>query len=92
MNMTVLLGAWLILLIAFTVVSVVKWQFSRREDDHLHIDETEASLVSMQVAIAHKLDVLDRWKTILLVLIVLTGLGIVALHAWHVWQTGATVM
>jgi hypothetical protein len=86
--MIVLLSAWLLLLAAFAVLTLIKWQFGRREDDHLHFGDSEGQLVNVQVSTAHKIDVLDRWKTALLVVTILTGLLIAGLHAYRVWQSG----
>jgi hypothetical protein len=88
MNIFVLLSAWLLVLAAFAAVAVLRWQLGRREDDHLHFGATDGQLVNTQVSIAHKLDVLDRWKSALLVLTILTGLAIAAIHAYNVWQAG----
>ena len=89
MNMHLLLGMWAAILAAYVSVAILRWNLGKREDDHLHVLDAE-QLISSQTAIAHKLDVLDRWKTALLVLTIVTALAIGALQAWRVWQESAS--
>lgn len=88
MNTYVLLGAWLIVLVALCVVSAMRMSWGRREDEHLHVSDTDARQVTTQMTIAHKLDVLDHWKTALIVLTVILGLVIAGLQVYKAWQTG----
>jgi hypothetical protein len=72
MNLNVLLTLWSGLLLATVAVSVLRWNAGQKEDDHLHMLD-DAKLISAQIATAHRLDVLDRWKAVLLVLTLLLG-------------------
>ena len=63
MNMQLLLALWAaIFAAALAIVVLMRWKLGRREDDHLHFADSEQQLVAVQANIAHKLDVLDRWK------------------------------
>ena len=90
MNMQLLLGIWGAVLAAYATVSVMRWSVGKREDDHLHVLDAEQQLVATQSSVAHKLDVLDRWKTALIVLLVLVGLLVGAAQVWTVWQHSST--
>lgn len=90
-NLNLLLGLWCLIFAAYAVVAALRWNLARKEDDHLHMSDNERSLVSMQVAAAHKLDVLDRVKTMLLVLTVVFGLAVAALHLYSAWQSNSAV-
>ena len=90
MNMQLLLGVWGAILAAYVAAAVMRWQTGKREDDHLHVLDAEQQLVSAQTAVAHKLDVLDRWKTGLLVLLILWAVLIGGVQVWNVWQTSST--
>jgi hypothetical protein len=90
MNMQLLLGIWAASLAAYVTVAVMRWHFGKREDDHLHVLDGDQQVLSAQNAIAHKLDVLDRWKTALLVLVILFAVLIGAVQVWNVWQTSST--
>jgi hypothetical protein len=84
MNLNVLLTLWSGLLLATVAVSVLRWNAGQKEDDHLHMLD-DAKLISAQIATAHRLDVLDRWMRVLLVLTLLLGLAVGALHLYNVW-------
>jgi hypothetical protein len=84
MNLGVLFAPWSVLFAAFVAVSLMKWSIGQREDDHLHVLDTDKDLVGVQADVAHKLDVLDRWKRVLLVANVLFAF---AIAAWHMYVT-----
>jgi hypothetical protein len=90
MNMQVLLGVWVAILAAYATVAVMRWSIGKREDDHMHFMEAEQALVATQTATAHKLDVLDRWKTALIVLLILWTVFIGGVQVWNVWRTSTT--
>jgi hypothetical protein len=90
MNMQLLLGLWAAVLAAYATVTIMRWNLGKREDDHLHVLDSEQQLISTQTSIAHKLDVLDRWKTALLVLVILLALLIGAFQIWRVWSESST--
>jgi hypothetical protein len=90
MNMQLLLGAWAALFCAYAIVAIMRWNLGKREDDHLHFSDTEQQLVVMQSTIAHKLDVLDRWKTALLVLTVVSAVLIGSFYVYQSWQATST--
>jgi hypothetical protein len=89
MNLTVLLVAWGLVLLALAAVTAVRHNAAKREDDHLHFSDSDQQLVAVQATAAHRLDVLDRWKTGLIILAVVSGLLILAYHAYTVWEQGA---
>jgi Mg2+/citrate symporter len=92
MNTQLLLGVWAAICAAYVTVALMRWNLGKREDDHLHFADSEQQLVTAQSSIAHKLDVLDRWKAALLMLTIVSGLIIGALHVYFVWQaTTSTV-
>jgi hypothetical protein len=88
--MQLLLGAWATIFCAYAIVAIMRWNLGRREDDHLHFSDSEQQLVVMQSTIAHKLDVLDRWKTILLVLTIVSAILIGLYHVYQSWQATST--
>ena len=90
MNMQLLLGLWAAVLAAYATVALMRWNLGKREDDHLHVSDSDQQLISAQTSIAHKLDVLDRWKTALLVLAILLALLIGGVQVWRVWNESAS--
>ena len=89
MDMQLLLFVWAAIVVAYVTVALMRWIIGRREDDHLHFADSEQQLLATQTSVAHKLDVLDRWKTALLILTVLSAIVIAALHAYVFWHDSA---
>ena len=89
MDMQLLLFVWFAIVVAYGTVALMRWIIGRREDDHLHFADSEQQLLATQTSVAHKLDVLDRWKTALLILTVLSGIVIAVLHAYVFWHDSA---
>lgn len=92
MNMQLVLGAWAALLCAYLVIALMRWNLGRREDDHLHFSDSEQQLVITQSAVAHRLDVLDRWSKALLTLIILSGILVGAIYAYMSWEATSTTV
>jgi hypothetical protein len=92
MNMQLLLGAWAALFCAYVVVAAMRWNLGRQEDDHLHFSDSEQQLVVTQSAIAHKLEVLDRWNKALLTLTIVSAAVIGAVYAYVSWEATRTTV
>jgi hypothetical protein len=75
----------------YAAVAMMRWSLGRREDDHLHYSDREQPLIAAQAAMARKLDVLDRWKSLLLAGTILVGLAAIALHMYNMWSKGPGV-
>jgi hypothetical protein len=90
MNLPLLLGLWIAIFLAYLTVVIMRWHLGRREDDYLHVSEAEQPLVSVQASIGHKLDVLDRWKTALLILTIVSALIIGGLHVYNFWMESSS--
>ena len=90
MNIQLLLGLWAAIFLSYAAVTILRWNAGKQEDDHLHVLDSE-QMIASQTSIAHKLDVLDRWKTALLILTIVSAVAIGALQVWRVWQeSGST--
>jgi hypothetical protein len=92
MNMQLLLGIWAAIFAAYAIVVLMRWNLGRREDDHLHFADSEQQLVATQANIAHKLDVLDRWRSALLMVTIGAALLIGAVHVYKTWEEGSSTV
>ena len=92
MNLQLLLGIQAALFLAWATVSLMRHQLGKREDDHIHFNEGEQQMLIAQSAIAHKLDVLDRWKSAMLVLTIAFALFIGAYYVWQIWQQSTSTI
>jgi hypothetical protein len=92
MTAQLLLAIWIAIFAAYAIVALMRWTLGRREDDHLHFADSEQQLVTTQASIAHKLDVLDRWRAALLALTIVSAIILGALHAYLHWQATSTTI
>jgi hypothetical protein len=71
---------------------VVRKRISAGEDDTLHVMEGDAAMIPHQQAIAHKLEVIDRWGKSLTALTVVFGLTLGALWVYQGWVAASNYM
>ena len=86
MNTQLLMAFWVAIFAAYAIVVLMRWNLGRREDDHLHFADSEQQLVAVQANIAHRLDVLDRWKARLLIVTIAAAILLGALHVYSSWH------
>jgi hypothetical protein len=81
-------------LMALSVLAPILWRKSvaSGEDDSLHVLNDAQTAVPHQVALAHKLDVIDRWGKTLTVVTVLYGLALAAVYFYRLWVTTSTTI
>jgi hypothetical protein len=77
---------------AACVVILIVWRKSvaRNEDDQLHV--LNAAAVGQQAAVAHKLEVIDKWGKIVTAVTVAFGVLIAGLYVYQTWVTASTTI
>ena len=75
---------WCVL--AFAIIFLICWRkaVASHEDDIIHLD---SALSRQQVAIDHKLNLIDRWGKSLTVVAAVYGLLIAGLYLYQAWTT-----
>ena len=89
MNLIPLAAIWGLL--ALTVFALFLWRkaVASHEDDALHVlDGASAQVAAGQVAVAKKLEFIDRWGKIATVVAVVFGLVLGGLFVYQGWQQG----
>ena len=74
------------------VLALIVWRkaVGRSEDDTLHVLHAEA--LPRQAAVAHKLEVIDRWGKMLTIITVVYGILLGAFFMYQTWvQTSTTI-
>ena len=73
------------------IFAMIAWRktVAREEDDTLHVLQGEP--VAHQAAVAHKLDVIDKWGKAVTVIAVVFGLLVAAAYIYQVWVQGTQV-
>lgn len=82
----VLLAAVVLALIAYRKI------VSNKEDETLHLGSGAETIPAQQIAIAHKLDVIDKWGKLLTVVALLYGLLLLALYTYQTWLSPVSRM
>ena len=80
-------------LMALSVLALVIWrrQVAQGEDDSLHVLNAETA-VPRQVAVAHKLEIIDKWGKTLTILTVVAGIMIAGVYFYQMWVSTSTTI
>ncbi|MBX9603094.1 MAG: hypothetical protein K2X35_18970 [Bryobacteraceae bacterium] len=85
MNFMLLSGVWLAMAAAVLALVAYRKMVAVHEDDMVHLRDDEAKLVTQQTAVAHRLEMIDRWGKMLTLVTALFGAAIAALYLYEVW-------
>lgn len=85
MNLTPWVIGWAVLTVIVIILAIYRWVVANQEDDSLHVSETEAAIVSQQVAVAKKLAAIDRWGKLLTIIAALYGLALLGAYLYQGW-------
>lgn len=82
------------ILLALTVLTLLIWRktVSIKEDDNLHVlDGASVVKSAEQIAIAQKLDLIDKWGKIVTIVAVVYGVILGALYVWQSWVQNSNI-
>jgi hypothetical protein len=86
MTLRLLIASWTVLTAALIALFLYRRQVGRREDDFVHLSAVDAQVLNEQASMAQRLDTLDRWMKILLIVVVAFGLLVAAAYVYSVWN------
>lgn len=86
--LTPLFAAWVALACAVAGLAIYRRLIAGHEDDMLHMRDSEAARIPVQVAIASRLEIIDRWGKILTVFAVVCGVLLAVAYLYQVWMEG----
>ncbi len=84
-NLTPVVVIWAILAIATLGLALYRKLVSASEEDLVHLGPGEERQIPGQVALAAKLESVDRWGKILTVITIVIGLAIAPLYLYQAW-------
>lgn len=84
-NLTPYAIVWGVL--ALIVIFLAFWRrhVASQEDDTLHVTGPE-TVLSQQMTVARKLELIDRWGKVLTVILAITGLILAVLYGMYIWE------
>jgi hypothetical protein len=92
MNLTFVVSIWAVLGIVTLALAIYRSAFSAHsEEDVVHLGPGEEREIPKQVALAHKMDAIDRWGKILTIVVVVIGLGLAAAYLYQAWLDPSSV-
>ncbi len=83
MNFVPFVAAWGILLIATIVVAFYRNRLAAQEDDTLHVLDGEEQYLERQKLLGQKLERLERWIKVLIIVLVVSGLAIAGSYVYY---------
>jgi hypothetical protein len=84
--MVFLLVSWSVVLVAVVGLFLYRQQIARHEDDFVHLSDPDARVLTEQSALAQRLDVLDRWLKIAIIVAAVFGVLVLAAYIYEVWN------
>ncbi len=85
-NMTPFIAIWACIAAAAIILGLYRRFLTRNEDDYVHVAEGEANRIPQQIALAQRLDSIDRWERILIAATVIVGVVIGAAYLYELWD------
>jgi len=92
MNLTFVVTIWAVLGIVTLALAIYRSAFAaHREEDIVHLGPGEEREIPKQVALAHRMDAIDRWGKILTIVVVLIGLALAAAYLYQAWLDPSSI-
>ena len=85
-NLTPYAIAWAVLGAIVAALALMRRSVSSHEDDSIHLS-AGSTAVSEQLTTARKLEGIDKWGKILTIVLVVTGVILVAMYSLAVWES-----
>jgi Na+/H+ antiporter NhaC len=86
MNFVPLIVLWIVLAVVVLVLFIWRKAVAAHEDDNIHVlDGDSGEKTVEQVAIAKKLDLIDKWGKIATVVVLVYAVILGGLYAWQSW-------
>jgi len=92
MNLIPYIAIWAVIAVAVLALALYRKILTFHGDDEfVHLTEGEQRLIPQQVALSHKLELIDRWGKGLTVFTAVAGVAIVAVVLFQAWQASLMV-
>ena len=88
MNVTFVVGIWMVLGMATLVLAVYRWIVSaHNENDVVHLGVGEEKEISRQATLARKMNTIDRWGKAMTVITAVVGLALASAYLYQAWES-----
>ncbi len=83
---------WAVLLAVVGILALYRKLVANNEDDQLHVLDGDAQLIPKQIALANRLDMVDKWGKMLTVVAVVYAILLGGIYAFQLWQQSSLKM
>lgn len=92
MNLIPYIGVWAVAAVAVLALALYRKILTFHGDDEfVHLTEGEQRLIPQQVALGHKLELIDRWGKALTWVTALYGITLVAIILYEAWRSSLVI-
>jgi hypothetical protein len=91
-TLTIQVVIWVVIGIALASLALYRKYISAAESDILHLRDSESTQISGQKEFANRLDSLDRWGKILMIVLIVYGLVVGCEYLVVAWQQSGRQM
>ncbi len=91
-TLTIQIVIWVVIGIALGSLALYRKYISAAESDVLHLRDSESTQISGQKEFANRLDSLDRWGKILIIILIVYGLVVGCEYLAVAWQQSGRQM
>ncbi len=85
-------ATWIALACAVLILAVYRRRLTSHEDDTLHVSDGESARIPEQAAVAHRVEVIDRWGKLLTMIGAVYGLLLGAAYFYQYWVQSSQQM
>jgi hypothetical protein len=88
MNVTLIVGLWLVLGTATLVLAIYRWFLSTHNENAIvHLSAGEGQEIPRQISMARKIDAIDRCGKTMTVITAVIGLGLATAYLYQAWES-----
>ena len=82
MTLTPFVTTFFVLGFVTAILALYRKLLAMREDDYVHFTESEAKYIPQQLAMAHRIHIIDRWGETLTILTAVAGLIVIGVYVY----------
>ena len=83
--MSYLISMWCVLAVAVLSMAIYRKSIARREDDLVHLNEGDVTLINTQKTVDAQLRAVDKWGQTLTIVTVILGLALGSVYLYNGW-------
>ncbi|GIU76418.1 MAG: hypothetical protein KatS3mg004_3505 [Bryobacteraceae bacterium] len=87
-NLTPYAIAWGVLALIVVALAIWRQHLAAQEDDTLHLSGPE-TVITQQMTVARKLELVEKWGKALTVVLAITGLILAVMYGMYLWEASS---